>query len=298
MAGVVGIGNAKGIGNASGLGSVGSGRTIVGENFYVGGGVMVFKNFFISLDNIVAVERIKEADIQTGSLVVGLVLGIIVILIPSDIVRAIGVLWTCFMGVALWLAIQKNKKKVYTMSIRLSNGERYNFQHSSAEFIDEIMLAIRNCIDDRKGVYNIMSNTGTIKYYEDKSIGKVSNNTFSGNVGDITAGDKVTNETNAFDGSTIKNATNNVRHGDVLTGEEWKMLEMFLAKRENAFQNGNAYHAACAELYEHTQKKDARGLKECLERIGRNAITTIFGAGIKEATKAVIVPILQKILGA
>ena len=191
-------------------------KAFQGENFFIGDGTLVFKNYFISLNSIAVVTLNQVKDMSLKCYVIALIISVLSFLvIPIVIVRVISAAAIVLCAVTLYLIWSKNKNKIYTLRIDLSNGSHYMYLHNNKEFICQVADVIRMCIDDRGKVFTIVSNENRIENYIDQSV-TGNNNMFVGKAKNIASGNSVVNDfgkKNKFSGRYWKSFWQSSRYG-------------------------------------------------------------------------------------
>lgn len=275
-------------------------RIVEGKNFFIGGGTLIFENYFIALDSIAVVTLNRVQDISMNTPIIGLVLCIFLLLIPVSIIRIICALLIVYFGLLIYLIWRKNKNKIYTLQIDLCNGKQYLYSHNDEQFICQIADVIRMCIDDRGGTYTIVSNENRIENYIDQSV-KGNNNQYIGKAKNIATGNGMVNDfgkKNEINDNVMSNVhgnMENVRLDNVLNENEWTMLEQFLSDRQLKVISADNKES-CKNVLNDVRKKDAKGLKRRLQQIGKRAIVDIFFKGASETMQEKVKSLLQKIL--
>lgn len=122
--------------------------------------------------------------------------------------------------------------------------------------------------------------------YTDNSIGKISNNTFSGYVENITAGigNTTTVNKNSPGGSNTQQISNT----------EWVELAKFFLEKQLSSDIDDQRFAeqyACAE--ELVKKRDRKGLKEFFKNAGSSILKIVTGAGIQAGIKGIISKVME-----
>lgn len=272
----------KNIGTAQMLGNK---RTISGDSFYVGEGVLKCNNYFLSLDSVCVVEMGRNQNpLWYGILFI--IAGALLCLIPYMFIA--GIIMVIF-GIFIMYIIGKiNEKIPYSLTIRLSNNMSFTYQSLNRVFMEEIMEVIQSCINDRRGGYNILLNQGKIEH-NNNSINISGNN---GSINDVIAqgGSKTV-------GGDSINTTVKQENGDIgLTVEEWEHLERFFMMRQKEFQVNEINYMICGNLLTYSHEKNLEKLKKYLGRIGRETIKTIINVSTNIAATEVVRPIIEKIL--
>lgn len=275
-------------------------KIVQGENFFIGSGTLIFENYFIALNSISVVTLNKVQDIPMSGPIICLILCALFLLIPVSIIRIICILIMVYLVLLIYLIWRKNKNKIYTLRIDLCNGEHYLYSHNDEKFICQIADVIRMCIDDRGRTFTIVSNENRIENYIDQSV-KGNNNQYIGKAKNIATGNGMVNDfgkKNKINDNVMSNVhgnMENVRLDNVLTENEWKMLEQFLSDRQLKVI-GADNKENCKNVLNDVRKKDAKGLKRRLQQIGKQAIVDIFFKGASEAMQEKVKFLLQKIL--
>lgn len=272
----------KNIGTAQMLGNK---RTISGDSFYVGEGVLKCNNYFLSLDSVCVVEMGRNQNpLWYGILFI--IAGALLCLIPYMFIA--GIIMVIF-GIFIMYIIGKiNEKIPYSLTIRLSNNMSFTYQSLNRVFMEEIMEVIQSCINDRRGGYNILLNQGKIEH-NNNSINISGNN---GSINDVIA----QSGSKTVGGDSI-NTTVKQENGDIgLTVEEWEHLERFFMMRQKEFQVNEINYMICGNLLTYSHEKNLEKLKKYLGRIGRETIKTIINVSTNIAATEVVRPIIEKIL--
>ena len=265
-------------------------KAFQGENFFIGDGTLVFKNYFISLNSIAVVTLNQVKDMSLKFYVIALIVSVLSFLvIPIVIVRVISAAAIVLCAVTLYLIWSKNKNKIYTLRIDLSNGSHYMYLHNNKEFICQVADVIRMCIDDRGKVFTIVSNKIRIENYIDQSV-TGNNNMFVGKAQNIASGNSVVNDfgkKNKFKDNMLLNE--NTSNQTVIEEGEWEILEEFLAEQQVRMY-GTENEDKCRELLYDVGQRDVKSLKDKLKKMGQKGIAEMFFKGVKA--------ILAKVLAA
>lgn len=162
------------------------------EYFYMGSEGFVFENLYIPLDAISIVKMLRIADEPLKPYVIMMCIGLFLFLggISGKII------WLALIGFAILLiggflvysTWKENKKKVYSILLKLNNGEQYTLTYGTLDFAVKVVNRIRTCIAEKKEAKNYFVNKGNLQCISDNSIGKVCDNIFNGNIGKILAG--------------------------------------------------------------------------------------------------------------
>lgn len=268
-------------------------KTITGDRFYVGEGILKCDNYFISLDSICTVEIRRRKNSDSAFILIialGVILGIISLLISildtyrgfSGVFMSIIIVICGFIG--LHCTHKSNEKIPYAMSIHLSDNSSYSYYSMDKNFILDIMDVIQACINDRRGGYNILNNEEKIERI-DNSI-HIGDN-FKG-TGDIIGGSGATK--NAGNTNTYTTYNNGI------SSDDWINLEKFFTMRQQEFSVGDRNYKICSNLIEYSREKNPTKLIKYLGVIGKETIRTLFTASKNAAAMEVVRPIIQKLL--
>jgi len=271
-------------------------KTITGDKFYVGEGILKCNNYFISLDSICTVEIGRRQD-SVSTFIMLIIIGIIICLFSLSLfnldtdVGFMGIFIGIIFSVGGFLGLnhvrKSNEKIPYSMAIHLSNNSIYTYYSLDKDFILRIMDVIQTCINDRRGGYYILNNEERIEKV-DNSI-HIGDN-FSGS-GDIIGGTGATKNT----GNINTYTTNN----NGISTEEWVNLEKFFMMRQQEFSVGDRNYKICNNLANYSQRKEASKIKIYLQKIGAEGIKMLLNAGtnvVDSVAMETVKPILQKIL--
>lgn len=272
-------------------------KTITGDRFYVGEGILRCDNYFLSLDSICTVELSRRQN-SVASLILFIIMGIIVFILSlflcvlntqigvigiliGILIAALGFLGICFIR-------KENKKIPYSMVIHLSDNSTYTYYSLNKNFLLDVIEVIQACINDRRGGYNILMNQGIIEQ-NNNSVNISNLDSFSGNI--IGAGGS-----NTISGNGDNVVNKSVKNNDVLTAEEWLNLEKFFMMRRQEFPEGDRNYKICNNLVAYSQRKDASTIKKYLQTIGKEAVKVLFAASTNVAAMQIVKPIINKIL--
>lgn len=177
------------------------------------------------------------------------------------------------------------------MIIRLNNNIFCTYMSYKKSFIQEMMIKMQECINNRKGEYNFMLNQGKIEYNDNHSI----------NIGGSVGGDFIAAGANKETHENNNNTTiNHLQQNNTgLTIEDWMNLEKFFILRRQEFSSSDRNYKICNNLATYTQRKDAGKIKEYLQKIGKEGIRMLLNAGtnvVDAVAMETVKPILQKIL--
>lgn len=266
-------------------------KSISGDNFVVRNGILQCQNYFIPLDSISIVEMARIQISPWTSiciLLIGLFLSIYNIYLYKEYYVTLNFATPLvFLGFILtFFVIFLNTKLPYTLTIRLNNNIFCTYMNNNKKFIQDIMIKMQECINNRKGEYKFMLNQGTIEYNDNHSIN------IEGGVGrDFIA--PGANKT------TYKNSQNEINKQQSKTGmtaEDWMNLEKYFIMRQQEFLIGDRNYKICSNLITYSQRKDAGKIKEYLHKIGKEGIRMLFTASTNVAAMEVVKPIVNKIL--
>jgi hypothetical protein len=263
---------------------------IIGQNFYIAKGVIVFKNEFVALEAISTAKINQDADATYGKLWYWLGGGVVAVVIgislQSILVAIAGIVVALGAAILIHDVWQKNHNKSYNVDIRLNNGERIIYCCNTLKTAQEIIDAIIECINNRFGGYQIMNNNVT--KIDDHSVGKIS-------VGGSFDGDIIIGRNNpitkANNGSSI-----NVGENKEITDDDWMKLEKFLEKRQTELVKSSGDMENCKNALKTVQNRDKRGFKKIYASIGMEAVKIIFTEGVSTTIQNVIVPIVNKLI--
>lgn len=273
-------------------------KTIMGDKFYVGEGILRCDNYFISLDSVCMVEMGRRQN-SVARYIFMIAIGILLSMFfyPIAVLKITFGIYGLTLGVSLVilgiLAIcfvyKSNEKIPYSLSIHLSDNSTYSYHSMDKDFLLDVMNVIQSCINDRKGGYNILMNQGKIER-NDSSINIGNMDSFSGNI--IGAGGSNTISGN---GDNIVNKPIKGKNTGI-TAEEWMNLEKYFIMRQNEFAKSDIYYKICGNLATYSQRKDASNIKKYLQTIGKEAVKIIFSVGTNVAAMQIVKPIINKIL--
>lgn len=272
----------KNIGTAQMLGNK---RTISGDSFYVGEGVLKCDNYFLSLDSICMVEM-RRAQNSMGICILIILLGILLFIIPG--VRVYGILLVICGILVMYIIGKINEKIPYSLIIRLSNNMSFTYESLNRDFIEEIMEVIQSCINDRRGGYNILLNQGKIEH-NNNSINISGNN---GSINDVIAqgGSKTV-------GGDSINIIGKQQNGNIgLNAEEWENLEKYFMMAQKEFPVNDINYKICKNLIAYSHEKSTQKLKRYFGIIGKEAIRTILSVSTNVAATEAVRSIIQKIV--
>ncbi len=264
-------------------------KLITGENFLVSDGILQFKNYFIPLDAVSMVEM-GRIQITSWPFLVILVVGYI-LYENSMLLQSIGGLLGAIGFVGWIIIVILNIILPYIMIIRLNNNIFCTYMSYKKSFIQEMMIKMQECINNRKGEYNFMLNQGKIEYNDNHSI----------NIGGSVGGDFIAAGANKETHENNNNTTiNHLQQNNTgLTIEDWMNLEKFFILRRQEFSSSDRNYKICNNLATYTQRKDAGKIKEYLQKIGKEGIRMLLNAGtnvVDAVAMETVKPILQKIL--
>ena len=283
-----------------------SSRTVINDDIYIGQGIMKWGNCFITLDAITIVELIQNKNQGYGKLPIAAaicLLGVIVLIASKEFAVAL-ICLIMFLACVILISniYYKNKTKIYTLFVRLNNGENHYLTHENLEFIYKIMDAIKDGIDNRKGGYFIdMSNNGNIQYNVDKSMGKFTGNTIVGDGININTGDNIKNDKGiiserdtVIDGPVNTGDENVINNG--LTEKEWESLENFFRERKEYYSLEKDKKEKCQELEKMAKEKDKNKMKKYMKSLGKTILTEIVKTGIAPVFANEMIKLINKIL--
>lgn len=275
----------KDIKNAGTAQLLGNKRTISGDSFYVGEGVLKCNNYFLSLDSICMVEMGRFQK-SIGLCILLIILGILTFMIPN--MFFVGFIIIIVGSLGIYIIGEINQKIPYSLTIRLSNNMSFTYESQNRVFMEEVMEVIQSCINDRRGGYNILLNERKIEHNNSINIG--------GNINDSNIDIIAPGGSKSISGDSINtiNKQQNVEIG--LTAEEWENLEEFFMKSQKEFQIYEINYIICGNLSIYSHEKNIEKLKRYLGIIGRETIKTILNVSANVAATEVVRPIIEKIL--
>ena len=265
---------------------LGNKRTISGDSFYVGEGVLKCDNYFLSLDSICVVEigRVQKS-IRLCILII--ILGILICMIPNKFFWGFVIIIAGSLGIYVTGVINKNIP--YSLTIRLNNNMSFTYESLNRKFMEEVMEVIQSCINDRRGGYNILLNQGKIEH-NNNSI-NIGGNISDSNIDIIAPGGSKSI------GGDSSNTIYKQQNGDIgLTAEEWENLEKYFMMTQKEFPVNDINYKICRNLINYSHEKSTEKLKRYFGIIGQEAIKTILSVSTNVATTEVIRSIIQKIL--
>lgn len=122
--------------------------------------------------------------------------------------------------------------------------------------------------------------------YTDNSIGKISNNTFSGYVENITAGIGNTTIVN-------KNSPGGSNAQQISDAEWMELAKFFLEKQLSSDTDDQKFAEQYARAEELVKKKDRKGLKDFFKNAGSSILKIVTGAGIQVGIKEIISKVME-----
>lgn len=122
--------------------------------------------------------------------------------------------------------------------------------------------------------------------YTDNSIGKISNNTFSGYVENITAGIGNTTIVN-------KNSPGGSNAQQISDAEWMELAKFFLEKQLSSDTDDQKFAEQYARAEELVKKKDRKGLKDFFKNAGSSILKIVTGAGIQAGIKEIISKVME-----
>ncbi len=268
-------------------------KTMQGENFRLGEGVLECDNFYIVLDSISVVEIKKTGDIPIFMAVVGIILGAFCLLIPWDIMKYAGCFLILMSIVNMLLTMQRNKTKLHTLKIGINSGKEFTFQNPDIEFLREVMAAIKECINGKKETYFINMEDNRIT----QNFENVKGNFVTGS--NIGAGATFMNATDQAQqsGNKVENHVNE-NHAGILNDAEWEQLQNFFEARKKEYPLTDENYSSCENLENCAKEKNAEKMKEYIQMIGGAAFKALITAGVSETLKQLIFPLITRILKA
>ena len=264
-------------------------KTISGDRFYVGEGILKCDNYFISLDSICRVEmgrRQESASSFFGIIVTGIIVVVLSLLFFTLNIQMgmklflIGAIIIVFGFWGINRIRKSNEKIPYSMTVHLSDNSTFAY-YSDKDFVLRVMDVIQTCINDRRGGYWILNN--------EEKIEKIDNSIHIGEYkgeGDIIGGTGAT-----------KNAGNTyTTNNNDISSEEWMNLEKYFIMRQQEFPINDRNYKICNNLITYSREKNTTKLIKYLKVIGKDTIRTLFTASKNVAAMEVVRPIIQKLL--
>ena len=122
--------------------------------------------------------------------------------------------------------------------------------------------------------------------YTDNSIGKISNNTFSGYVENITAGIGNTTIVN-------KNSPGGSNTQQISDAEWVELAKFFLERQLSSDIDDQKFAEQYARAEELVKKTDRKGLKDFFKNAGSSILKIVSGAGIQAGIRGIISKIME-----
>lgn len=259
-------------------------NTISSDYFYVGSEGFVFKNVYIPLEAVSIVKLLRIEDIPLipylKMIGAGILLSVVGTVLPHALLILAGILVLIIGGIRCFQAWIENQKKVYRILLKLNNGECYTLTYGNLESTNNVVDKIRTCIMKRSKAPSYYINNGNIELIREKSVGKVCDNIFNGNVGNIAAGENI----------HINSAQGN------LTEEDWNTLQTFLEARIENFDTDSESYGDCRILLEYTERKQEARMKDLIKKlIQEKKLRSIFVSGVDSDTLGKIREIIKKL---
>lgn len=264
-------------------------KTIAGDKFYVGEGILRCDNYFISLDSVCMVEMGRRQN-SLARYIFMIAIGILVSMIfyPIAALKITFGIYGLTLGVSLVIlgilavcfVYKSNEKIPFSLSIHLSDNSTYSYHSTDKDFLLNVMNVIQSCINDRKGGYNILMNQGKIEQITNNG-GKFNYARDNGTINDS---------------SKEKTIITNNNYGTGLTAEDWMNLEEFFMMKRKEFPADDKNYKICSNLITCSQRKDANTMKKYLQKIGKEALKMIFTSSTDVVAMQIVKPIINKIL--
>lgn len=101
------------------------------------------------------------------------------------------------------------------------------------------------------------------------------------------------------DNNIVKQVGNTFEYGTTqkLSLEEWTELEQFFVERQLNYRSADECFMACTEILQAVEKHNEINVKNVLKKIGTGMFNTLLGMGVTAATRAAVMPIIEKIMG-
>lgn len=270
-------------------------RSISGDHFYIGDGIMRWSNFFVALDHVELVAKYQQQkDAAVGALALMCIGGIALVAVilgfilrsPETVVIFLVLGGALLAGGILLFNYHEKIQMPYLVQIRLGSGHQITLTSISETFIDEIMRVIEQCINDRNGVYQVLLNEGVIQHSETGSI--------------YTIGRDAMPWENVFTAQKEPAAEQEMQVSSGVScgpGEdEWMRLGKFLIRRIADFTPEQEEYGAIEKLMSITGKRDQEKAKSCLRGMGKENLVKIFGKAETREDREEMLTIIKKIL--
>lgn len=261
-----------------------NGNTIWSKYFYMGREGFVFQNLYIPLDavSVVKLQRVEDNPLKPYLItaVIGLLFGIGGIVGGSLLITIIALAVLVYGIFGIYVNWKYNQAKKYRILLKINNGESYTLAYGDLDFTNKVVDKIRTCIMKKNEAPNYYVNNGNIELIGEKSVGKVCDNIFNGNVGNIAAGEDI--------------HINSIQ--STLTDEDWDNLYTFLQERIKTFDTKSESYGNCRILIGYIQKKEDMKLKEFLKELSEEKkLQYIFSVGVDRSKLEKIKEIIRKL---
>lgn len=82
-----------------------------------------------------------------------------------------------------------------------------------------------------------------------------------------------------------------------LSRDEWDALEKFFIERQLNYRSTDKSFIVCTDILQAIEKREQNSVRSVLQKVGKSVLNTLLGVGITSATRAVVMPIIEKIMG-
>lgn len=195
-----------------------------GMNYYIGKGILQWDNVCIQIRNIVVISKYREAKKSLAVMIAMIVCGFFFMMIPLDFFRVLGA-YAILIGVLfIVLTLHNNKKRMFRITIKMTSGDRFTIEDKREEFIEQIMLVLKNSMMDDGKSYFIALNSGIIQCSDNGGINSVGDENWHTvfNAG----ASKETSREKTSDEKAQKNDGTQIEVAD-MTVEDWEQIKKF-----------------------------------------------------------------------
>lgn len=252
------------------------------DKFFIGKGVFVTKDTCIPVNAISMIDvYVPPVTTYLSAIMLG-VLGLLAILIKSEILKTIGVMLIILAVLMAGLVYFANTHRTYALHIQVHSGFMVTIESNSIDYIRELKDQFLECINDTSSVKFIDASRHIVK----QDIGKIDmkyiyDQTITGNtIGKdlVVANGSSTVESVSIDGdNNVVQRSSEVKNG--LSARQWEVLEKYFIEQSKV----NSQHQdECVALSKYARSKDTKGLKTFMRALGSKVMTEIVGAGTRE----------------
>lgn len=82
-----------------------------------------------------------------------------------------------------------------------------------------------------------------------------------------------------------------------LSRDEWDALEKFFIERQLNYRSTDKCFIVCTDILQAIEKREQNSVRSVLQKVGKSVLNTLLGVGITSATRVVVMPIIEKIMG-